>query len=115
MHTCRFRVASNSGRQAMQPVDPEELSFARSVSYDGFDQRVAGAQAPMQRRQVRLRLDHDSTPAPLVEPERDATRDRMSAADVDVSSLTRAAERNVEMIVLHVLGVGQRSSAWRAG
>src|SRR5262245_31847050 len=94
----------------MQTIDPEELSFARDASDDGFDKRVTRAQAPMQSRQFGLRLDHDTAPSTLVEPERDAARDRMSAADIDVSALARSTEGDVEMIVLHVLSISQRSS-----
>src|SRR5262245_30927384 len=63
----------------------------------------------MQRRQIGLRLDHDAGPSTLVEPKRDAPGNRMSAADVDVSAMARPAKRNIEVIVLHVLGVGERS------
>src|SRR5690242_7981272 len=93
----------------MQPVDPEEFCFTRRAADHGFDQHVAWTHAPMQCRQIGLRLDHDPAPSTLVEPERDAARDWMSAADVDVASLARSSERDIEVIIFHVLSVGQRS------
>src|SRR5262249_46048172 len=95
-------------RQAMQAVDLEEFRFAGGGADHSFDQRVAWPQASMQRGEIRLRLDHDAAPAALIEPERDAARDRVSAAEVDVASLLSSGKREVEMIVLHVLGIGER-------
>ena len=92
----------------MQAVDLEEFRFARRGADHSFDLRVARPQAPMQRGEILLRLDHDAAPPALVEPERDAAGDRVSAADVDVASLLSSGKREVEVIVLHVLRIGQR-------
>src|SRR5215467_15990693 len=99
----------------MQSLDLEEVRFAGGGADDGFDQCVAWPQPEMQRCELGLRLDHDAAPAALIKPERDAAGDRVSATDIDVSSLTGARKRAVEVIVFHILGIGQGTRLTLAG
>src|SRR5262245_37356344 len=102
-----FGVAFDCCRQRMKTVDLEKRDRSARLADDRLDDRVARAQATMQHYQIGLRLNDDAAPSSFVEPEGRATCNRMPAADVDIGPLRLTGERQMEMIVLHVLRIGQ--------
>ena len=94
--------------EAVQPADAVEGDLAVRASDKALVDDVAWPQPRIEGGELRLRLANDAAPAALVEPLRDVVGHRMAAADVDVEAGLLPGEGEREVVVLEVLGVGER-------
>ncbi len=93
------------GGESVQPVDHMEVDHAVVATDEAAHCGVARAQPRVQAGEVSLRLDHNTAPSSLVEPERHVVGDRVPGAHIDIGAGLLAREREREMIILEVLRV----------
>jgi hypothetical protein len=100
-------VFIDSGRESVELLKDVKVSQTGPTPDQSADAAVARSQSAEKIEEIALRLDDNALPAAFVEPERNVIGDRVSAADIDIRTGTLAREGEPQMIVFHVLRVGE--------
>ena len=87
-----------------------EHCLARHAPGQGGDHDIARAHGGIGSGELLLRLNHQPAPALLVEVKGDVIGHDMAAADIDVKPGGDIGEHLGEVIILHVLGIGEKTA-----
>src|SRR5207244_3438942 len=101
------RVLGENAGEPVEALDDVEIDLARGATQEFWHRDVAGAHQGVKLDEPALRLDHQPTPSPEVEPARDVVGDRVSGADIDIEPARLAFEGAGEVVVLEIGRVGQ--------